>query len=451
MNKQPLWKRPLFWICIPLMASVGGVVWYAAREGLAENEYRQKIAEMQAAGRPVSNADLDRLYNSNTSTEGSHEWNEAHYLLSVPGHKNESDRLPHIDIGPDTTEIDLATPWQYEKPAGELLAKYKPAIDQLHAAIERRSTPVWSPIDFDGLSTPLWNIQNVYRTAKLLELETEYSLRTGDTERAVRAIGDIFASADSIDLTFAMSLFSQNRIRLDGSAIIRRSLSAGNWTEEQIDSLAELTHQLTDLGKVWPAIIDNETAAIIATLESELPEPAGLPQTFELLRVSLPSSKLALLKSLEQLRGATANDLLAFQEDLVEFQDSTSAKNQPNGEFFSWYPQLVQSILNTENDRRLTQAAIAVKRFQLREGRWPEDLAELLVTDTSSESITSVDNKQFGYEVDAGAAYIWKHRTNDNNNVQSRLFPVPIPEERPKDFTKVERQWPSILPVVTIR
>ncbi|GAB5403535.1 MAG: hypothetical protein Aurels2KO_17660 [Aureliella sp.] len=436
MNINTFWQRPVFWISIPLLAVLAGIAWLGVYEIRAGRDYQDKIAALKEAGRPVSNADLSRLYDERTSTENSKLWHDTIYLLNVPNHENETSKLPYVDIEPKTVVIDLSEPWEFEQQAGELLEKHQPAIDQLHTLTSNRSGPVWFPLNFEGFNTVLSHISGILSAAEVLQLETEYALRTNDAQRAARAIGDIFAIADSIDLTFGMSLSYQNSIRSGGYAMIRRSLSAGQWTPEQIDTLAKLTREPAELRQIWPAILDNEIAAVIATLE-------GPVQSFIQLQASLPSSKATMLQSLEQLREVNTSDLLSFRNETTAILDTAAS---PIIEMLgiNGFSHFISAALLAENDRRLTQAAVEVKRYHAREGSWPDTLADI-----SAGNITSIDHQSFGYEVDSGVAYLWKHRTPDGNDI-AQQFPFPISKERPKKFSKREHSL-TTMPLVTVR
>ncbi len=442
MKLKTFWKRPVFWVSLPVLVALGGAAWFGIREALAAQEYRQKIAAMQASGRPISNADLDRQYTQRTSPERTQAWNETIYLLNTRSRKTESEQLPYVDVDPKTTTIDVDQAWEFEEPVRDLLEKYEPAIKKLHAVASQTGAPTWLPLEFDGMNTMLGNIASLSTPSQLLQLETEYAIRAADTERAARALSDIFATADSIDLTFAMSWHFQNHIRSIGYAMIRRSLSANQWTPEHLATLGQFTREPATLSQTWPSIIDNQIAAVIATLEGPRPDRAGPTQSFVQLSASLPSSRTAFLDAFEQLRNANTSDLLSWQNDIHRALDTL--QSSPSIENFHWYRQLVQSSLQTENDRRLTWAAIAVKQYQLREGTWPREL-----DDATVENIRSVDHQSFGYEVDSGIAYLWKHRTQWPRETLETL-PTPIPRNRPTDFSKPELSI-QLMPLVTIR
>jgi hypothetical protein len=66
--------------------------------------------------------------------------------------------------------------------------------------------------------------------------------------------------------------------------------------------------------------------------------------------------------------------------------------------------QVAFSLAITEDMRRLTLTSLQIKRYQKREGRWPDQLSDLITKEPNSQIMTTIDGTSFTYAVISGPA-----------------------------------------------
>ena len=85
-----------------------------------------------------------------------------------------------------------------------------------------------------------------------------------------------------------------------------------------------------------------------------------------------------------------------------------------------------------EIGRRLTYTAIAIKRFQLKNQRWPKSVSELSGIGLVATDWTTSDGQAFGYEVGDGQAYLWSYGISDK-----KIVPKKRPRSEPDAVNEV--------------
>jgi hypothetical protein len=109
-----------------------------------------------------------------------------------------------------------------------------------------------------------------------------------------------------------------------------------------------------------------------------------------------------------------------------------------------WLPAIraySQSIIREEDDRRVTRTSLAVKKYQLREGNWPQDLAALDGIGLPASERVTVGGKPLGYQVDGDAAWVWGPDTS------SRAARPEVLPERPDpadESTRDHSPWAMV-------
>ena len=76
-----------------------------------------------------------------------------------------------------------------------------------------------------------------------------------------------------------------------------------------------------------------------------------------------------------------------------------------------------------ETNRRLTYTSLAVKRYQVKNKRWPKSLSELADVGLVVNDWSTTDRQSFGYELNDDVAFVWSYGSLDKKRV---------PSERPK-------------------
>lgn len=441
-SNRPIWQRPSTWIAAPLLIVAAGITWLVTREALAAADVRSQLAEMRNAGRAVDNATLEANYEASTHKEGTNDWNEAIRLLCNMPASAAADDLPYVGGGTHTQELDPNQDWVHEPAAAKLLSRLAPAIDKLHAAT-RHPKPTWHPIHFNGLNTYLSALQNARTAVSVLQLDAEYSIRTGDTQRALRSIQDIYQVAEAYDTQFFSfcSYYAVN-IRLSANASIRRSLYASVWSDEQLTTLRDLIATPLDIASGWPQLIDANLAATLASMDDPTQQPTRPSESLaQSWLTQLPSSKKSFIDETQAWRSIGDNDLKAMQAsaERLEYHQNLAASHNtlPTVEqaiyhYYGTMPSIIiRAYKRLEDSRRFTTLALAIKQYQLREARWPKSLQQLASLEPAILGGLTTDGVRFGYQVDGDRAIVW---TYDQRNEISSTPPTPAPDDSPLDI-----------------
>lgn len=441
------WRRPALWLCLPVVIVLAAGIWFASREFMAARRYEATIQTLRDNSRPVSNADLQTIYEAATRRDATRQWNRALFLI------NSLAQSPAAQISQLEPQITPGETWEHEEDVQKLVEKARPALDLLHEAT-LKTGPVWQPVEFDGFNTSPRPLGYASYAADMLAFEVEDALWSGDGDRATRAISDIFETAEAFNLpVFMVSQYLGNYMHSRGYSLIRRGLSADVWSEEQIDTLSNFVNHPIDISQSWPQMVDGDVGAMIAGLDEEDTEARPIAQAMLHWIATLPSGKEAAVNQLLAFRDCPTADISRFREKLVELSSSRDTlllhavhRNYMNTQ---WYETIGFGLAGAEDERRLAATSLAIKKFQLANDRWPEELTDLVTEGLPRQCLASVDKQRFGFETEDGIAYTWKYRSLDGIYPGERGLTIPL--HRPTNFSKRELSSTSSIPVTTIR
>ena len=162
-----------------------------------------EIARLQAAGEPVDNETLARWFQAGSSQEGTAAWREILVAVEQVSSGETVSSFPIMGMGKLPENLVPGGDWPDEPRIAEFLREVRPLITQIEQA-GRYPTPVWQPMAFQGFSTPLPEIQASRRISGLLQLEVRHALYHRDTERALRGLAAMQATAAAFDWDFCM-------------------------------------------------------------------------------------------------------------------------------------------------------------------------------------------------------------------------------------------------------
>jgi len=137
----------------------------------------------------------------------------------------------------------------------------------------------------------------------------------------------------------------------------------------------------------------------------------------------LPSTKLDILRAYDQWQrcaDAGADGLVASAKAI---QKSYALHRRFS--ISSMYLGLLMPALeshagafdNYELNRRLTYTSLAIKRFQLKNQRWPRNLSELSDVGLTANEWTINNHSPFGYSIEGEQVYLWSHDPNKDPGV----------------------------------
>jgi hypothetical protein len=430
-------RRRLKWIglvsLIPVVILIVFVGFIGYRETIASGELKAKIDKMRRDGEPFDNESMVKYFEQSAHKEGTAAWSE---ILALTQAANAfSDNLPMVGAGTLPTELSPGSQWPDEPRVAEFLHEVRPLIGRISKADEFPK-PVWMPIRFNGFSTLLEEAQLSRSVARIAYLDAVHALYNKDGDRALQAIRSLRTVAHAFDWDFCMvtSLVSL-AIRSMHKEAIDRSLDTGVWNEEQLDALTDQVKQPYDVAKTWKATLSGERGFAYPILDNPrvLQDVHNSPGNPLLYLPVTPSTRLAVLQAYEEfIHCADAGDAgIAARAKVAE---SKLFENRPLSLSSSFLSMILPAISpyseafdREENGRRLTYTAIAVKRFQMKNQRWPKSLSELSAIGLVATHWTTSDGQMFGYEVGDEQVYLWSCGISDKKIVP-KTRPRPEPE-----------------------
>jgi len=324
------------------------------------------------------------------------------------------EQLPYLGVAPIPTEIEPGGQWKSEPAVAEYLEWMRPVIDEIHAAAQY-PTPVWQPIEFRGFATLLEELQNSRTLARLLSLDVEHALYHGDSDRALRSLQAMQGVAAAFDWQICIIADLVNlALHQTHQGMIQRSLAVNPWSEEQLQLLQHQMSHPREVPRRWQNVIAGERALAYGALDNGIDEyvDGTVLQRLEWIW-RIPSVQENLLTRFRDIEILGDQGIVGLVERAKQL---TQAWLRPRGQqvFFSFthmfigsFEAYARAIEREEMLRRLTLTAIAIKRFQLSTGQWPERLDQLEQVGLKPVDWHTTSAGQFGYEVDDEVAYVW--------------------------------------------
>ncbi len=389
-NRNSAWYfRFSTWAGLSGLMLVAIVSTFAWREIAAARELNEESSRDRQAGRPVDRESLAAWYRSQTSTEGTVEWSEILTLASSQFISNRMQLFQKESIDPP---FPVGSQEYYDH-LKDFLREVQPLIERIRA-VGTLKKPVWIPIQFDEY----WNRFYASRSVlQLLSLEFESAVHERDSSRAIQSLGTMRDSIAAFDWylgSISTHLSIGHRHTLYYS--ITKTLEVDLWDEAQLVSLKEMIRPL-DLNAVWQKILDVEGNQLTSD------SPRGLVDF-----VPLPSLKKQMFDQLQQSRSLVKDGYRGLRGLWKRHStDSATGYWWSNQQFM--FGEMAQVFLRLEDHRRLTMAAIELKRFSLEKKRLPTDLRELDQFAQGGVELETCDGIRFGYEIDndAKAAALW--------------------------------------------
>lgn len=395
------WLVPM--LSLPALVGTTAIGWLGYREVRAMQTFRDLNA-LQKSSSSTGDAWLDENHRASTSTVGTAMWSKV-YLLVFAGNYEDQKDLPMVGSKSLSPILDRKQPWKEDVAVAEYLSQMRPVIDLIHQAAQL-PTPVWQPLAFNGPSTLLPEPQEARNVARLLQLEAEYALYHGDSQRALKAITSLQATAESIawDISVPTLLyhFAMQDMYL---RTIQRSLHTDVWSSEQLEQfLSQLAEQI-DVTDSFRRGLKAEQAWVDSILNSNQSEFAGSRL------MKFPSVRLELQRQYRELQGLADATNVRLSTHVQKHENAIRRYEGAAGMFANYYLPYASAYAAAldaqEQIRQITRVAVAVKRFQLEHQRFPEDLSDLSKIGLSTADWTVVGVGRLGYSVESDRAYVW--------------------------------------------
>jgi len=433
-SKRVNWIATICLIPVLLFALFICLIGY--REVRAYRELNDKLEAIRQAGEPIDDASMASHFEKTTHKEGTTAWSEA--LMLARSANAISNRLPVMGDASFPRDFRSGADWPDEPRVAEFLREIRPLFKKIDAA-DAFPKPVWTPVDFNGISTTLEVYQETRLLARILYLDTSHALFHKESERALKDIRSLQSVAKAFDVELAL-VTKLITIAIQGmhKDSIKRSLSMDVWNDEQLAELMDQVRQPYDVANAWRSSLLGERAMTNAAVNDSI-SLAGVMGDYSnpIYRLPiLPSGKLALLRSYDvalDMSSASTSELVdraLVAEKKVMMK--TAFTNYLVRLFFPALAVYAEAFDRDEVFRRLTMTSLAVKRFQLKNNRFPKNLPELTDIGLSERDWTTTNRQAFGYEMGDEMAYVWTYGTQDKKTIPTSR-PILTPEMTP-DF-----------------
>jgi hypothetical protein len=454
VRSTPTRRRWLFWgVLLPIILLFAVITSQGIRQWQAANRFEAEIAQIRASNLPIDNASMARWFREMTRTEGASAWGEVLLALETAiAPIDNPERMPFVGTGDPIAVPDPDRQWPEEKQVGEYLRWIGPTIEKIHQAVELPK-PVWLPIEFRGFQTPLAELQSSRSVTRHLQLEVEHALYQKESERALRGITSLRGVADAFDWQICLVGDLVHRTHaIAYLATIRRSMAYGLWGEAEIDRIdSQLAprdpFQITER---WRRVFIGERAMLLSSLNDAAMTDYNADEfgAAAMKVAGLPTVKVGLLEKYFLMLRIADGPLAGLPDRANELElwltQKGSAFDLTTRWTSMWLPAIraySQSIIREEDDRRVTRTSLAVKKYQLREGNWPQDLAALDGIGLPASERVTVGGKPLGYQVDGDAAWVWGPDTS------SRAARPEVLPERPDpadESTRDHSPWAMV-------
>lgn len=329
--------------------------------------------------------------------------------------------LPIVGNGKPLRTLEVGAKWEADALVDDFLKQARPLFDLLYDAA-KYPTPVWQPVEFHGFETMLPDLQNSRQIQRLLQLDFEHAIVHSDSDRGLRDLQAMQTTADAFDWDmFLVGELVNIALRSTYYESIQRSLYADVWSTEQLEQLMAQVRQPLPLAESWTASIESEKVMSLSYVSgSQPPQPVGLLLSAE--------SKLDLMRKYAKIQALSRVPLgqLTRRADELE-RDWRSRQSNIGADALSsmLLPAVVgyaEAFERWERSRRMVLTSLAVKRFQLANNRWPEQLQELTQVGLSPEDWTLPGIGSLGYaiEPDGKTACVWAVGQNDRGNAKNQ-------------------------------
>lgn len=439
--------RYLALVTIPLVTVFGLLIYGQLQQWSAVRYVQTELAMLGADGQPLDAASLLAQREGSQPRTDDISWRELDEAISFLEYQyGEAFQL----VDDANTLVPPSQPWPAEKLAEDYHRDAAPLLKRLQellATETRQQGPMQSFTQSSGYGLSRWSGD------KLLLREFEFAYHNGDSAGA----------ADLLEIYVdAKKAITGNENSAPPDDVIHRSLEHDFWNADDLRRVRKLLSFHPDVEKQWRERLDSDLVQFLDNVRrvnagdvSEFRHRPVQPFGFAPTHVA---SYLCLYDRLDKIPAAgTKQHVLAVQavnnrrveEQAKRTLTSLSAIPFTSGQIsraVALEVHYATAFALQQVEHRRTVTAVAIKQFQLQEGRWPKSLSELTRVGLAAADWEMVDGIDFGYRVDADAkaARLWRYAERDdsmgadifNKNFQ---FPTWPPSEGTSSDEAVQR------------
>jgi len=369
-------------LLVPLIG-VLAVRWHWKRE------FRQRIEAIAAAGYPVTCEELDARYKWPESGDNAADWIIGAGTYCVEPPEKEYRRLREI-IGGAHRPIERG-PLSDE--VGDLLARHvqanTKALELLHHAVAIEESRY--PIDLSkGAAVLVPHIQDVRNSGLLLCFEAVLYAEKGDSEGAVRAVEAAFQVADTLRMEpVYISQLVRLWIQRWAVGAVERTLSQIELSDAELLRLAQVVSQGWDSEATRRLLAGDRCMCLDLFQKPEAVDPGYFqtspgpaPTLLELYNAAgLAARDGTVFLDMMEACLATAELPLHQRYDASEEIETHFLERSEKGMLLKHVTSIWHGLRSEVQCLAILHdglAGLAVERYRLKKGDWPQTLAELI-------------------------------------------------------------------------
>jgi hypothetical protein len=378
--------------------------WYFMQRGQYRQQFTEAVNRVRSTGEPLGGDELNAFYSVPDETQD----RTALYVRALmpfadnsPYHKD-ANSFPVVGTNQQAIPPPGAD-WPEIGQIEQFLARHQQIADHLHEA-GSESGSVRYPADFrDGIATLLPHAQQVRAGARFLDLEAQVRMHRGDHAGATQSLLCMLRMGESLrDEPIMVSQLVRLAVYSVFVERLKAYLAWGQATDEELAQLQAAVAEV-DVPRGLTRALQGERAVAYHTVVTndmaDLSQLAGGQSNDSLDRVVGN-------QSLAELRPGDSAMVITSLTEMVEaskkhpfprVMEEAAAADARLQQFFAddqqrlpWNRHMVaqlllpavNAMLNATRDRlalqRATLAALAAERFRLAQGKYPEQLADLV-------------------------------------------------------------------------
>lgn len=386
------------------------VIIFLAQSRQASLKYASIVKKIEARDEPINCAQLNAMYEAPTDEVDA----TPIYLEALQPLSGKEFAEASIDVDLGTSPPLPGKPWPKQAAAKTLLNDYRPTIEKLHEA-RRLGGRARYPVDLKkGLQAELDYMPNMRSAMRLLQIQAYQHAHNGNAQGVTDCIKSGFAAARSgEDLPIIIAHLSALAGRMLMLDSLEELIPYVPFTDGQLAEIQKAVRQI-DVRRNLCRALQGERAVGLDIFENlERLNPNGTNgQVTSGTRLFLQSKDRLmyarlLTDSVEAVKIGWPEALAAGKrndKELTALQNESNFQKLPYMVTLMLAPALSrisESGMNAEANSRATDALIAVRRFELANGKAPQNLAQLVPKFLPKPTLDPANGKPLRYINDA--------------------------------------------------
>lgn len=421
---------------LPPIVLVGMGLAAAASWRSGEVAFREQVeasleAENISIGTTLDHAVMARWNDANSSKDHTATWLR---VLSATNTLNDEYGGPFAWFSRDDDDAEVydaivapGEPWEVAPIIADYRRDAEPIVAELRTMLDGNGR-VWVPTVYEGVTTRLPEAQATRDVARLLRYSFAGAIHAGDNDAAIellrigdRLFGPGVETSGMVEELIRMACYGVMQESL------RQSLATNVWSEAELESISQLIRKPFDWPAHWKSTIDGETWMVLPFLS----QPRGLGGMNELpfetgsvtIAPSVAMDWIAEMQLLARRRDVQSRwGLESLQADEVRMR----YRNNSPVEMDQWLQtpvmntgwlinaftpasgSLAAAFVRQSNEIRWTRTVLAMRLFEVRNGYFPESLAELTTVGLQASAMRDFDGYPFAWEAaDSGGRVVY--------------------------------------------